>query len=424
MDVFGINVLGYFEYNFGMAELCRLIVACLESANIPYVINNLKTSVHNLSHENIKNLNNDNIYPVNIIVANSREMDAVIQQKTVKYFSNKYNIGVWCWETERFPTVPSNILTYFNEIWTISEFCKEAIKKTINLPISVIKLPVVLPEDILYYPRIDRSKFVVLFMFDYLSILERKNPLGAITAFKLAFSDNPNVLLAIKSINQKHYSNSQVQQAVKDCTNILMFDESLDKSDTLALINSCDVYLSLHRSEGLGLGMREAMAMGKVVIATGYSGNLDFMSEENSLLVKYNKTKISLNAQPYGHYGESWAEPDIEDAVRKLKRVYEDKDFREIIQAYAKKSIEKDWNLKICGEDMTSKLNNILNIINNNNYNPLNMTFDEEYYLNTYADVKNAVLKNLIKNGETHYLSYGQKENRLCKWITNNLVYN
>lgn len=357
----GVNVLGYFKYNFGIGELGRLILACLEHTRIPYVVNNLEISLHNLSTETIKNINDTNIYPINIIVANAKETNLVLHKKGTNYFKGKYNIGVWCWETEYFPEVPKNILKYFNEIWTISEFCRNTIAKIIRLPVSVIKLPVILPENIPYFPKIDRNKFVILFTFDFLSVPERKNPLGVISAFKIAFGHDQNVVLVIKSINQKYcHKNVQViKRSVQDHNNIILFDESLPRSDMLALVNSCDVYLSLHRSEGLGLCMQEAMAMGKIVIATNYSGNLDFMSNGNSLLIKYNKVQISSTARLYYHKGAKWAEPNIFDAADKLKYIYENSDIRETIKTNAKKFIGENYNLDVCSSDMISKIINI-----------------------------------------------------------------
>ena len=365
---FGVNILGFFKYQFGIAELARLILASLEQAHIPYLINNLEALNHNIDKDLIQNISNDNIYPINIIVANASETGLVLQQKTEKYLKGKYNIGVWCWETEQFPLIEHNTVKYFNEIWTISEFCKESIKKTVNLPISVIRLPVILPNNLPYFSssRIPKNKFAVLFTFDFLSIFERKNPLAVVEVFKKAFGNDMNALLIIKSINKKY--NSQkfqiILQAIKNFNNIIIFDESLNRIDTLSLINSCDVYISLHRSEGLGLSMKEAMAMGKVVIATNYSGNLDFMSNDNSLLVQYNKVQIPITIKCYYKKEIRWAEPDINDAVNKLKQIYTDKILRETISKNAKKYIEEEYNIDKCGNEFLQKITNIYNYIN------------------------------------------------------------
>src|SRR5438046_648869 len=144
---FGVNVLGYFKYQFGIAELARLIVKCLETAAIPYVINNIELPRINsvdLHHriDEAESLKEDthNIYNINIICACANEITDIILQKGITYFHGKYNIGVWAWETECFSGIPINFfIRYFNEIWTISRFCKDAISRSILLPIYVIQ---------------------------------------------------------------------------------------------------------------------------------------------------------------------------------------------------------------------------------------------------------------------------------------------
>lgn len=362
----GVNILGYFRYQFGVAQLAKIIAACIEHTGIPYVVNCLEAPNHHLSNDNIKNISDHNIYPINIIVANALEMDGVISQKQHAYFMKKYNIGIWCWETEYFhPRVNPNVLKYFNEIWTISEFCKETISKTIKLPINVIKLPVILPENIPNnFHKIDKNKFNILFTFDYQSVPQRKNPLAVIEAFKLAFGNNTDVFLIIKSVYQEcntEYA-KYVNDSINGYNNIVVFNESLSRIDMLTLINSCDVYISLHRSEGLGLGMKEAMAMGKIVIATNYSGNTDFMNENNSILIGYDKVKISPNIYPYYYPNVEWAEPNIYDTVEKLKHIYEDKNLRTTISTNAKQFINDEYNMKKCSDDFVLKLGKIFGI--------------------------------------------------------------
>ncbi|AYV83508.1 MAG: glycosyltransferase [Hyperionvirus sp.] len=408
----GVNILGFLNNQFGVAELGRLIMRCIASAAIPYVVNILSTPLHHLTDEIIPNVSTTNRYKINIIVANHNEIGWIIQQKGSKYFTGKYNIGVWCWETEKFPNVPASQLKYFDEIWTISEFCKQSMMKSVGIPIKVITLPIILPTNVSRYGGIDPDKFVVLFSFDFRSRPERKNPLGAIEAFKKAFGNDSNVLLFIKSINLRSngYYDKLISNAIAGCSNIKFLDSSLSRGDTFALIRACDVYLSLHRSEGLGLGMMEAMAMGKVVIGTGYSGNMDFMAGENSMLVKYSKIQIAAHISPYFEKGVSWAEPDISDAAEKLKIIYTDKNLREKIGSEAKKSIEEKYNLKICEEHFKMLLSEIKI--------PRIEVFDESFYLTTHPDVAAAVKKGQLKNGLMHYNLYGKKEGRIFRLST------
>ena len=347
-------------------------------------------------------------------------MNYVIEKKGCKYFNGKYNVGVWCWETEKFPKVSENILKYFNEVWTISEFCKNSISRSIDLPVSVIRLPVIQMENIPYSVRIDRNKyFIVLFTFDYHSIFERKNPLAGIIAFKMAFGTNPNIVLVIKSVNAKYEKHhiDNIKNVVQDHNNIIIIDDFLSKEDTLSLIKSCDVYLSLHRSEGLGLGMREAMTMGRVVIATDYSGNKDYMTDENSILIKYKKIPIPINAGIYWHPEVTWAEPNIYDAVKKLRFIHMDKEYRNTIGTNAKISMLENYNLEKCAKEMISLISVIKDRIQIPRNSFVKKIFDEKYYLDQYPDVRDTIDKKKIKNGETHYMNYGIGEGRSCRWI-------
>ena len=141
-----------------------------------------------------------------------------------------------------------------------------------------------------------------LFVFDFFSVLERKNPLGLIEAFTRAFRPGEGPMLVIKTIN----GDSQRSTISKRCAprrragrDILVIDEYYSAEEKNALLGLCDCYVSLHRSEGLGLTMAEAMGLGKPVIATGYSGNLDFMTPENSYLVDYMMGAVPADCDPY-----------------------------------------------------------------------------------------------------------------------------
>ena len=164
-----------------------------------------------------------------------------------------------------------------------------------------------------------------MFAFDYLSTAERKNPWGLVEAFELAFAPGESPLLVIKSINA-HRRPDQAERLrlrVAGSPDVLLLEDYLDADDLDALVALCDCYVSLHRSEGLGLTMAEAMALGKPVIATGYSGNLQFMTEANSFLVPWTSTTIPSGCEPYPA-GGTWADPDLEAAARLMRTVLED----------------------------------------------------------------------------------------------------
>ncbi len=164
-----------------------------------------------------------------------------------------------------------------------------------------------------------------MFCFDLDSLFARKNPIAVIEAFKMAFPGGDGPRLVVKSINGDRHSEQAdgIRQAAAGRSDIEYRDGYLPAGDQKAFINACDAYVSLHRSEGFGLTMAEAMALGKPVIATAYSGNLDFMSDNNSFLVPFDYTEIGPGSEPYPA-DAIWAEPDIEAAARAMRRVFED----------------------------------------------------------------------------------------------------
>jgi glycosyltransferase involved in cell wall biosynthesis len=167
--------------------------------------------------------------------------------------------------------------------------------------------------------------FRVLVMFDFFSTLERKNPLGAIKAFRRAFNPEDGAVLVLKSVNGQHRPERQAElmEASGGRSDIVLIDRTISGAERDALISACDCYLSLHRSEGHGLPLAEAMATGKPVVATAYGGNMEFMNTENSYLVAWTPTCVGEGVEHYPA-GANWAEPDVDDAARLLSAAYRD----------------------------------------------------------------------------------------------------
>ncbi len=169
------------------------------------------------------------------------------------------------------------------------------------------------------------DKFLFLFSFDYLSVFKRKNPLAVIEAFTRAFGSGERVGLIIKCINHDRdpAAHAELRAAASAHPEIEVIDRYLDPLDNSSLAALCDCYVSLHRAEGFGFGPAEAMWLGKPVIATGYSGNLDFMTPENSLLVDYRLVPIGAGADPYPADAQ-WADPDIQHAASLMRGLFDD----------------------------------------------------------------------------------------------------
>ncbi|MEP6810546.1 MAG: glycosyltransferase family 4 protein, partial [Chthoniobacterales bacterium] len=255
----------------------------------------------------------------------------------------------------------------YDEIWVPSHFTREAIAAVSPVPVRKITYPFYLNEA---EAQPDRKRFgladdafVFLFNFDFLSTTHRKNPEGVIDAFKLAFQTDDNAVLVMKSINCEHDRAARAALGVRAAdARIVFLDPHLPGAEVNALFASIDSYISLHRSEGLGLGMAQAMYLGKPVIGTGYSGNLEFMNSENSLLVNYTMTELEEDSGPYER-GTHWAAPDVEHAATLLRWVYYNRaasaalgaraaqDIRRILdpQTTAREILERAQELDGCG---------------------------------------------------------------------------
>ena len=192
---------------------------------------------------------------------------------------------------ERHPARWSRAFELLDEIWVYSRFMAENIGAATSIPVVALPPPVRRPEPPAHPLRlgVPEDRFMFLFVFDYLSTIQRKNPLGLIEAFARAFAPGEGPQLVIKTLNAplRPLAEEELLWAAHGRDDIAIIDRSLDQAERDGLMAGCDCYVSLHRSEGFGLTMAEAMAVGKPVIATRYSGNVDFMNDENSYLVDY-----------------------------------------------------------------------------------------------------------------------------------------
>lgn len=242
---------------------------------------------------------------------------------------DRYVISVWFWETEKLPAEALGGLNYVDEVWAGSPFIKQTMERAAgNIPVRLFNHPIQPNSNTESaarerFPFADR--FVFAFAFDYHSCVKRKNPQAVCEAFAKAFpqpsTDGP--LLIIKSINgNKHgVEFNLVKWKWADRSDIIFLDGFLSPEDRELFMMRVDAYVSLHRAEGLGLTMLEAMAAGKPCIATGYSGNLAFMNEGNSWLIPYEKVAVGKGSLHYPSHHE-WAEPSIEAAARAMTEVY------------------------------------------------------------------------------------------------------
>lgn len=319
-DEFGVNLLGHLTAVLGVGELGRSLHDALAAANVPtasvvedeFVANELGID----APEDVSRPR----FPVSVLCVNADLTRAVLQAHP-EVAEGRHKIGVWSWELDEFPE-SMHVYDSLDEIWTISEFCREAIAAHTDKPVKVFPIPVRYRDAVTRKPR-GRTRF--LFAMDFNSVFKRKNPLGAIEAFRRAFPGRDDVELVLKVINGKLHvpAAEQLRAAVAQDDRITLIEKYLSVRELQELYENSDCYVSLHRSEGFGFTVAEAMSMGIPVISTDYSGTAEFLDPVNCWPVPYEIVEVGPDAAPYPPDAR-WAEPDLDAAARAMREVADD----------------------------------------------------------------------------------------------------
>lgn len=361
---FGVNISGYLKGEFGVAEAARASIQSMRAAQVPHVLNIAQTHVHRHEDNMVDGFSESNPYRVNLVHVNADESHEFARRKGARYFQGHYNIGYWFWELSRFPSKWHSAFDYYQEIWVASAFCQESIAQVSPVPVVKMTFPVLMDQAPVRPNRsvfgLPEDAFLFGFIFDYLSLAERKNPMGLVRAFKHAFEDREDVLLVIKTINagQAPEKDALLKELSADC-NVRFIDGHISRQELTGLVASFDSFVSLHRSEGFGIGMAQAMCLGKPVIATGYSGNMDFMNHNNSYLVRYRLLELEQDYGPY-EKGNVWADPDLEHAAEQMRLVFDDRTGAQAVGRRAEADIKKQMAVDLAGAQMRARLLSVL----------------------------------------------------------------
>jgi len=265
------------------------------------------------------------------------------------FLAGRRVIGNWVWELPRMGPDWARGLRHVHEIWVPSRFTADALPLETKVPVKIVPYPVRPPLVTRDRDRfgLPEDSFVVLTAFDMGSSYVRKNPRAAIAAFRKAFGDDPKCLLVLKvgHSGDANWAMRDMQAAIAGMTNVRILEETLTRSEMAALIASSDAVLSLHRAEGFGLVPAEAMLLGVPVVATGWSGNLDFMTHDDSALVGYELVPVQDPQGTYTVPDTSWAEADVDEAAAWLARLQADTGLRLGLAARARRAASARFSL-------------------------------------------------------------------------------
>ncbi|MBO6260772.1 MAG: glycosyltransferase family 4 protein [Lachnospiraceae bacterium] len=358
----GINLYGDFVSGTGISRSVNLLMGSLKAAGIP-------CSRHQVGERSgipAKDKQKTD-YAINVFHVQPAKIPALFEKLKASDLDGHYNIAYWLWETPAFPREWIGLCDCFDEIWTPSVFVAKALRRVTKKIIKVYPCAVVGEEAFLPEGRsrvrkkhgIPADAFVAGIIYDRRSGSERKNPDASIKAFREAFPDGrENACLMIKAKCLNDADLSHLKRVLGGEKRFVFVQDYLSHEDTVSLLASCDVLLSLHRAEGFGLTLAEMMSCAGVVISTDYSATKEFVNERNGCPVAYKKIVTKRDYSVY-RAGTVWAEPDIHDAAGKLRKLYDDPDLRKKLGEEAKRSVSEQLSAKRIGARIRKRVETV-----------------------------------------------------------------
>lgn len=347
----GVNLIASITGDSGLGQSSRLIANVLEHSDVPHVIYNYVYS-YSLKMEDTTyadKISSELPYDINLVHINPRELGPALFRLPKNMWSSQYNIAFWLWELEDFPEEWAVYTDLFDEIWTPAEFVSNAVRTAAKCPVHTLPYHVTAPTEEQYdraWFGLPEDKFLFAFMYDANSVADRKNPMAVVKAFMKAFSpEETGVGLVIKANNGRPEDIEKLRQQMKGYENLYFVTDNLKKTAVNSLLKCVDVFVSLHRAEGFGLGMAESMMVGTPSIATNWSANTEFMNSEVGCMVDYKLIKLEKDIEPY-HKGSRWADADVEQAADYMRRLYLDKAYYRSLSEKGYEYIQKKLGLE------------------------------------------------------------------------------
>lgn len=361
---FGVNAVSYWRSELGIADSARLLVAALEAAEVPVRPISLR-SFSPPSRQQGDSLGagwpEDAGFSVNLLAFNPEGVLALRKEAGRGFFRGRANVGYWWWEVlGALPGWWPRAFRLLDEVFVGSKYVREAIEPSAPIPVRLVPIPVrplpsSVPRDRLGLP----AGFLFMTVFDYNSTTARKNPQAVVRAYRHAFEAGSGASLVIKSINGDRAPGDRAQLAELTAgrPDIHLLEHYMPAEDVDRLLAGADCVVSLHRAEGFGIPLARALRSGIPVLATGYGGNLDYMTEENSFLVAHTSARV-----PEGTLypaGAQWAEPDVEHAASQMRRAFEDPDGARARARRGAAELTENYSLERTGAKLREELRRI-----------------------------------------------------------------
>ncbi len=365
---YGLRIFGDAESGTGIGEEVNRIREAAERAGIPYTYIHIPEDGRGEFPK--EDILSSNEYGINFFVVQPNIWPRVRAALPDGVFDRHFNIGFWAWETPDIPGEWIPLCGWFDEVWAVSDFVADAIKKVSNRPVREMRhcfdtsetdqgLREEAARRFRQAHNIPGDALVYLTMFDGRSCMERKNPAGAIEAFKKAFpEEKDDVFLIVKGKETYKGKKKKLRESLSKYRNVIWIDERLSREKLDGMMAASDVLISLHRAEGFGLPVAEMMLLGKAVVSTGYSATVEFTDESCAVMVPYEPVTLKHDVIVY-RKGTVWAEPDVDAAAKGIRKLYDDPEFRKRISEAAIAKVKETLSIDIAADKMKRYINEI-----------------------------------------------------------------
>jgi glycosyltransferase involved in cell wall biosynthesis len=327
----GLAMAGLVGADVGVGQAARLAIEAARAAGLEPEVIGYDNTQSRMSHRHDAIVAAEAVADVALICLNPDVLSNFIDATWPQFQRDRRTVGLWFWEVDVPSASMERAFDLVDEVWVTTEHVRRALDPIATKPVELVPLPLISdgmiePDDPRGQLGIPTDRFTFLFSYDTFSVSQRKNPLGLADAFMSAFSPGEGPQLVIKTINGgRDDVVEHLHHLARQRPDLIVLDRYISAAELHGLTAMADCYVSLHRAEGWGLTLAEAMAVGTPVIATGYSGNTAFMDEHNSYLIPYDLVSVGPGSAPYPPHAR-WAEPDLAAAAAAMRHVWEHPD--------------------------------------------------------------------------------------------------
>lgn len=331
----GVNIVGYHRQSLGLGAEVRRVVRCLHAAGVPVSTIDAPGSSSALI-ESSPPSDNEWRHDTTLSVVAGDQLQNCMVELGPQYFQGRKHVSMWYWELMKINESMKSALSHVDGLVAGSSFIRNCLVRSTDKPVFQMPLTNIGVLKATKSRRdlgLPEGRIIFLCTFDFLSVIERKNPLDAIAAFKLAFAENSGPILLIKSQNGHVLTNdlALITHAIGGRTDILHIDQHVDDETQASYLQCADLLVSLHRSEGLGLHIFEALLRGVPVLGTAFSAPIEFLDSGNSALVDYALVPVK-NGNGVYPTGFLWAQPDVQHAVHLMRKLFLDSSYLESLK--------------------------------------------------------------------------------------------